>query len=186
MSAEAIIKRIKTDSEQKAQFIHQKAERKAEEIRKNATKEAQQKAEALIEKGKQQAENRKKILISQVRQETKRAEINAKNNVIEDCFNQAMQQLSSLDESTYNQLVEKLIQQGKKRIDGPCEILISNEKDKQIAKKLHLAVSGSINATGGVILRSKDGTITIDNTFEGIIQREKEHIREKVGKLLFK
>ena len=48
-----------------------------------------------------------------------------------------------------------------------------------------IKVSGETGATGGVILQSEHGTVTIDNTFEGILKREKQRIRVKVGQLLF-
>ena len=48
-----------------------------------------------------------------------------------------------------------------------------------------LKVTGAVEASGGVILKSSDGGITLDNTFEGILKRKKNEIRIKVGKLLF-
>ena len=45
--------------------------------------------------------------------------------------------------------------------------------------------TGNVDASGGIILESVDGQITLDNTFDGILEREKNRIRIKVGKLLF-
>ncbi len=185
MSAETIIKRIKTDATTTASEIRKNAEQQAKEIKRNATADAKKNAEQIISEGKQQAENRKKILISQARQEAKRKEIEAKNDVIEDCFTQAIEHLNTLNEETYHDIVKTLIEQGKKRMSSKCTVLTSKDQDKHIAKELDLMVSGSIDASGGVILTSEDGTITIDNTFEGIIKRKKAQIREHVGKLLF-
>ena len=42
-----------------------------------------------------------------------------------------------------------------------------------------------IESIGGIILKSIDGKIIFNNTFEGILKREKERIRIKVGKFLF-
>ena len=38
---------------------------------------------------------------------------------------------------------------------------------------------------GGVIVRTVDGTIEIDNTIETRIEREKSDIRKKVARILF-
>jgi len=46
-------------------------------------------------------------------------------------------------------------------------------------------VKGSIDASGGFRLISEKGTITIDNTFEGILTRKKQEIRVHVGNILF-
>ena len=53
------------------------------------------------------------------------------------------------------------------------------------AKNLGLKITGNVDASGGIILTSGDGQITLDNTFDGILERKKDRIRIKVGKLLF-
>jgi len=185
MTAETIINKIKTDAEKKAQDIKKEAEQKANTIKQDATKQATQHAKNIIEKGKQHAENRKKIMISQAHQNAKRKEMNAKEDLIETCFQQAIDQLGNLDDNTYKNMVKKLILQGKKQIHGECNIKISRDIDEHIAKEIGVSITGKTEATGGIILSSKDGTITIDNTFEGILKREKQDIRVKIGNLLF-
>lgn len=185
MSAETIIKKIKSDAEQKAKEIKKEAEQEADNIKNETTKKAKKQSDDIIEKGKQQAENRKKILISQAHQNAKRKEMNAKEDIINTCFSKALKHLENMDENEYITLVKQLIKQGRKQIPGDCTLKISREADKTIAKQLSIPVSGKISATGGVVLVSKKGTITIDNTFEGILKREKDRIRVKVGKLLF-
>ena len=55
----------------------------------------------------------------------------------------------------------------------------------EIAKKQKIPVKGTIEASGGFQLISTNETITIDNTFEGILKRKKQDIRVKVGNMLF-
>jgi len=63
--------------------------------------------------------------------------------------------------------------------------IVSKDEDKEIAKNLGLKVTGNVDASGGIILKSGDKQITLDNTFDGILKRKKDIIRIKVGKLLF-
>lgn len=185
MSAETIINKIKSDADHKAKQIIQEAEQQAQQIKDKATTEAKQHAQEIREKGNQQAENKKKIMISQAHQQAKRNEMNAKEELIETCFTKALETLSSMEESSYKKLVTHLITQGKKQIPGACTVKVASDTDKKIAQDLDIPVTGTIDATGGVVLQSKKGTITIDNTFEGILKREKHRIRVKVGRLLF-
>lgn len=185
MSAETIINKIKSDAEQKGEEIKKEAEKKAQSIKVEATNNAKKQADEIREKGKEQAENKKKIMISQAHQNTKRNEMNAKEEIIETCFSNAIKHLTDMDDAAYHKLVKQLIEHGKKQISGSCTVRISNDRDKKIAEKLDIPITGKTEATGGIILQSKDGTITIDNTFEGILKREKQRIRVKVGKLLF-
>lgn len=187
MSAETIVNKIKSDAQQKVKEIKKEAKRKRELIIEDATEEAKTKANEIKEKGKQQAELKKKIMISQAHQQAKRNEMNAKEDIIETCFKKAIDHLANIDETSYKKLVKQLIKQGKKELSGNKSTLkISNDFDKHLASEMNIEVTGETGASGGVIFQSEQGTITIDNTFEGILKREKQRIRVKVGQLLFK
>jgi vacuolar-type H+-ATPase subunit E/Vma4 len=108
-----------------------------------------------------------------------------REKIIEECFTKAHHKLSTLKKDEYMQIVHKLITKGCKKIDGQCNVIISRDTDKKIAESMGLRIIGNIESTGGIILKSSDGKITLDNTFEGILKREKDKIRVKVGKLLF-
>jgi len=77
------------------------------------------------------------------------------------------------------------MQDGRKKIGRDCTVITSRETDKKIAKNLGIKVTGSVECSGGIILTSSDGRITLDHTFDGILKREKDKIRIKVGRLLF-
>lgn len=185
MATEDIIKKIKSDAKKEAMRIKKDAEKEAASILKTKEQEINDYIAKLKKKGEQQAEIQKKIEISQADQETKRALMQVKETIIEDCFNEAHTHLSNLDKKTYEKTIRALIKQGKDQINGSCIIYPSKDIDKHIAKEFKLSVGKTINATGGILLQSKEGHITIDNTFEGIIKRKKETIRIKVGTLLF-
>jgi V/A-type H+-transporting ATPase subunit E len=185
MSVETIIAQINQDAEQEISRINQEVKKKAQAILDAAKKDAQDQAEQLLAKGKQQSDNLKKILISKANQEAKRDLMRAKEDVIDECFAKAFEQLSNLPEKTYTSMVTRLIEQSRKKLGHIGSLLISQEIDKNIAKTMKIPVEGTIKATGGVVLQSPDKTVTLDNTFEGILKRNKDTIRNKVGKLLF-
>ena len=185
MTAENIIQKIKTDAEQQANTIRAKAEQQATKITTDATTQAKKRAQEVYNNGIQQADNQKKILISQAHQQAKRKEMNAKEDIINTCFDNALDRLTNLDENEYKQLVKHFIEQGKKQIPGKFSMRTSNDIDEQIAKERNISVTGETNAAGGIILVSENESITVDYTFEGILKRERQRIRVMVGKLLF-
>jgi len=185
MTAEKIIERIKKDSEEEIQAIIGEAEQQASDIIKEAKKEAENEYEKMIYDGKRHGENIKKILVSKASQDAKREAMKAREKIIEECFTKAYQKLSKLSGKEYKKIVTNLTEKGLKKLSGECFAIVSKDEDKEIAKKLGLKVSANTDASGGIILKSVDGQITLDNTFDGILEREKERIRIKVGKLLF-
>ncbi len=185
MSAEKIIDQIKKDSQKEINKILKDAEKEAEIIITTAKEEAKKQVEKIQADGKIQSENITKINVSKAKQDMKREIMNAREKIIDECFVKAHHKLSTLSEQKYKNIVRKLMRDGQKKLSRGCTVMTSRPTDKQIAKDLGLQITGSVESSGGIILMSNDGRIQLDHTFDGILKREKEKIRIKVGKLLF-
>jgi V/A-type H+-transporting ATPase subunit E len=185
MSVEKIIEQINLDSNGEVEKILNDAKKQASNIIKDAVNKANIDAKEILTNGKKQSESIKKILVSKANQNYKRKIIKTRETIIEECFEKAKRKLIKLGDQEYKNLIDKLILDGIKKLGERCTIKASRDIDIKIAKKLGIKVTDKIDSTGGIILKSKNGKITLDNTFEGIINREKERIRIKVGKLLF-
>jgi len=185
MTAEKIIDQINKDTEIEIKKIKKDAEDQAKIIISNTKKEAEEDIKKILSDGKIKSENIKKIHISKANQDIKREIMNAREQIIEQCFSKAHHELSILKGKNYEKIVNNLIKDGMKKLGGKCSIIISRAADKIIAGKLGLSVVGRIEKTGGVIIKSADGKVTLDYTFDGILEREKGKIRRKVGKILF-
>jgi len=185
MSVEKIIGQIKKDSEKEIDQIIKEAKKQAEIIKNSAKKEALAQSEKIIVNGKQQIEKEKKILLSKANQEFKRDIMNTKEKIIDECFTKAHHELSILKGEKYKKLVEKLVKSGIQKLGDDCTVFVTRDIDKEISVNLGLKIEGKIDSSGGVILKSADGKVTLNNTFDGILKREKDKIRIEVGKLLF-
>jgi V/A-type H+-transporting ATPase subunit E len=185
MSAEKIIKQINKDAQKEVKQIINEAEKQYSQIINDSKKEALNKSELMISNGIKHSEVIKKILISKANQEAKREITKTKEIIIEECFKKADNKISEINDEKYKTIVTKLMKEGRKKLGGKCKILISKNIDRKIAEKLDIEVTGKIKSTGGIVLKSIDGKIILDNTFNGILKREKDKIRIKVGRLLF-
>jgi len=185
MSAEKIIEQIKKDSEKEIKKIEKESDEEIQKINNVAKKKSEEEVDKIKLHGKKEAENEKKILISQAHQELNRKLMNEREEMIDKCFYKALEKLKNFSKSEYQHICENLMEKGMQTISGEKRVYISRIQDKEIAKKLGLDIAGEIKSIGGIIITSKDGKITVDNTFEGIIKREKQKIRNKVGKILF-
>ncbi len=185
MTAEKILERIQKDSLQEIKKILKEAEKQAGIIIEEVKKEAKQESEKILSDGKQQAENNAKIITSKASQDAKREIMKAREKIIDECFIKAHHELSTLRGTPYKNLVKTLIEDGCDKLKGQCNIIISREVDREIATSMGLEVIGTVETNGGVIIKSNDGRITLDHTFDGILKRKKDEIRRKVGTLLF-
>ncbi|MGF3554864.1 MAG: V-type ATP synthase subunit E [Thermoplasmatota archaeon] len=185
MSAEKIIEQIKKDSEKEIKQISKETDDKIKELINSAKKEAKEEADKILNNAKKQGENLKKVLISKAYSDSKREIMNAREEIIEECFLKARHELATLTQEKYIDLVSKFINIGIKKLGTNCQVKISRDIDKKIAENFGLKVIGNIESSGGVLLISADNKITLDYTFEGIMKREKDKIRIKIGKFLF-
>ncbi len=185
MSAEKIIQQIKKDSEIEIKQILKDAENQVKIILENSKKATETEVKKIENDSIKKSENLKKILISKASQDAKKEIMNAREKIIEDCFTKAHSELSKLKGNDYINIVKKLIEDGCNKLGKNCTVLVSREEDKKIAEELGISVAGTVESSGGVVLKSLDGKIILNHTFDSILKREKNKIRIEIGRLLF-
>ena len=185
MSVETIITKIQEDAKKQAEFLTKDAQYQAKQLQVQMNEEADKEAQVFLEAAQRDIQQKQHIKIAQANQEMKREIMAAREDLIDTCFARAQKRLQHLSGKQYHELVTALMKEGMQKLGEKCTVQICREEDKKLAKDLGLQVTGSLEASGGVMLHSADGNITLDNTFEGIIRRKKDVIRIRIGKLLF-
>lgn len=199
---EKIQKIIIKDAKEKAEGIVSKAREKAQKILDEAKEEAKKEAEEIINKKKAEAESQARRILSEAKLEARLKILNAKEQLISEVFEEAIKRLKEFSQSTqYKTALENLIKDAAMIIGGgELEILfpentnvdldltrISSEVEKQTRKSTSFTISKDrIKSIGGVIVRSKDQLLTVDNTFEARLERLREQLRVNIANLLFK
>jgi V/A-type H+-transporting ATPase subunit E len=127
--------------------------------------------------------------------------LEAKEALIEDVLSSARKHLEDLvKKKAYGKTLEKLIVDGTDSLDETdLEIVVpkghaSNIDLKAVeaavtkasGTKKNLSISkDDVRATGGVIIRNKDSTRWVDNTFEARLERFESEIRDSTSTILF-
>jgi V/A-type H+-transporting ATPase subunit E len=185
MSKEAIINQINQDADEEIAQIEKETKEKIDTITSQIHEKTEEMKQSILEKGKNEAENIEKIEISKANQEVKRAQMQAKEEIIETCFQKALDKLKDIDGAEYEEIIRRFLKMGSEQMNGSFIVETSRSIDEKIAKKENITVAGTIDAIGGIRLLSEDKTFIIDNTFEGRLKRNKQDIRVHVGSILF-
>jgi V/A-type H+-transporting ATPase subunit E len=185
MSLEKIIQKINKDADSEAGSIIQEADQKA----KNILTQGQQETRSIIEKmerdHEKDIEGLKKKMLSAARREVRHMTMRAKEEVIIDCFSQAEKYLGDLKGQEYATLIKTLMLKAKPLVKKGV-VIPSRDMDKKIARELGFRVDPhKITSLGGVRIQDEDGSMEIDNTFEGLLTRKHNEIRIKIAKMLF-
>lgn len=198
-----IVSSIMSEAQGKADIIMQEANAEIATINADAEKTAQSEKNKILENGKKQSDMRYQQIISEAKMNARRAELDAKEDVIDAAFNQAIGELkvkASSGDDEYNNSLSKMIKEAADEIGGKDLILQLNEADTQKIKDdlssqgsdsfelggINFTLGEPIDAIGGAILKTANGDIEVNNTIEARLDRFKSILRSEVAEILFK
>ena len=198
-----IVSSIMSEAQEKADVIIQDANADASAISEKAAKTAEAEKAKILENGKKQSDMRYQQIISEAKMNARRAELGAKEEVIDAAFNQAIGELkvkASSGDEEYTDSLSKMIKEAADEIGGDDLILQLNEADTQKFKDdlssqgtdsfeiegIKFTLGEPIDAIGGAVLKTANGDIEVNNTIEARLERFRSILRSEVAGILFK
>jgi V/A-type H+-transporting ATPase subunit E len=191
---------ILNESKDKREWTVKSAQEMSKKFLDEATQKAKENKDRIIEHGKYTGEKEKQKILSTAEMEAKKLILNAKESLIEEAFEKARERfrelkddkkykdilvtqiISSIGELTGKQFIVEVFEgAGLKLTDA---VLSKIEKETK-RKGLKIEVKEISEDMGGVIVREKAGKISIDNTFNSILERKKNDIRVTISEVLF-
>jgi Archaeal/vacuolar-type H+-ATPase subunit E len=203
--ADKIVSSIISEAQSKADAIIQEAEKEVALIAEEGQKEAVLEKEKILENAKKQSAMKYQQLISEAKMNSRRAELEAREEVIESAFKRAedeLKKIASTDSDEYKESLKKIIAEASVEIGGGDLILSLKEADvakvktaipaiekdieKSTGTKTTLEIGENITTIGGAIVKTKNGEIEVNNTIEARTLRFKKVLRSEVAKVLFR
>ncbi|MFB0563327.1 MAG: V-type ATP synthase subunit E [Candidatus Lokiarchaeia archaeon] len=195
--------KIEKDANQRASAIVEEAKIKAKEIEEEVTSRAEKRADEIIKRGKEEAERYKRRRLAEAKLKTKQKKTATQEELIEMTFEKANEKLKELTSSPeYSKILETLVQKAAIGLGGgELEVIVPAGQDKylsdlsSIAKnveaetknKTNITISKeTVDAIGGCIVRKKDGSVFINNTFQSTLERNIKEVRVKMAKVLLR
>lgn len=203
--ADKIVSSIISDAQSKADVIIQEAEKETALIVEEGEKEAVLEKEKILENAKKQSAMKYQQLISEAKMNSRRAELEAREEIIEGAFKRAedeLKKIASTDSDEYKESLKKIIEEASIEIGGGDLILslkaddVAKVKDAisslekniegKTGTKTTLEIGENIATIGGAVVKTKNGDIEVNNTIEARMLRFKKALRSEVAKILFK
>lgn len=203
--ANKIVSSIMSEAQSKADAIIQEAEKEASLILEEGEREAISEKEKILENAKKQSAMKYQQLISEAKMNSRRAELEAREEVIETAFKNAEEELQKIaagSSEEYKESLKKIIKEASVEIGGGDLVLSTKEEDtakikdtiptleKEIetetGNKTTLEIGENIRTIGGAVVKTKNGDVEVNNTFEARMSRFKKSLRSEVAKVLFK
>jgi len=207
--AKEINAEISRKTREEVKKILGEAKREAEKILGEARDRAKLEEEAITARGNHLAQQEKQRILADARIRARRKKMDVEEFLVQTVFKEAKEFLVTLanpgreDRKEYKDVLSDLIAEASAAIDGNVAEIIFSENDSKFATKENLSKIGkkvskkrdkkislvfakeTISTIGGVIVRSKDGNMEINNTFETRIKRLEDTLRPEVAEILF-
>jgi len=161
---------------------------KVESVRRETTEAVTK----ILETSDKQAESVKRQIIGAAELEARNAQLRSLEKAVNEAFELAARQASSLSGASQEKAILGLIQEGIDII-GPRATVRSAAKDrkavtsaiKRFGSKAKISIGEEpIETMGGVVLTTPDGSIRFDNTFEARLERMRPTLRKDVAAVL--
>lgn len=200
-----IVSSIVSDAQIKAKALTDKAEKRSSSILSQGEEKALIEKNKILSEAEKQANLKYQQVISEAKMNSRRMELEAREEVIEESFKIAEDKLKEIASSGSLEYIESLkgiITEAAIEIGGGELIVLLKKDDEEKIKDLivsiennvtdeigmntHMEIGNNINTIGGVIVKTKNGEIEVNNTIETRLLRFKKTLRLEVAKILFK
>ena len=196
-----IVSSIMSEAQGKADVIIQDANAEVSAITQKAEKTADAEKTKILENGKKQSDMRYQQIISEAKMNARRAELGAKEEVIEAAFEKATAELkekAASGDEEYDDALTKMIKEAADELGSKDLIIQLNEADTNKFKEqlsdvstfqiedISFEIGEPIDTIGGAILKTSNGDIEVNNTIEARLDRFKSLLRSEVAEILFK
>ncbi len=181
MGLEVVVQDVLEKGESEAQRIRREGQEEAEAIVARAEKDAQAFLVEMREQAIDQIERRKRREEASAHLEVKRDILNAKKELLDQVYSEAINALGRLPESEREPIVKSLLES----TEGFTRVYSNAQDESLVRRNTSLMYAGTISSTGGVLLENEDGTVVRDLTFDAMLEDVRERTVKKVAQILF-
>lgn len=180
MGLETVKEEILNSAKEQSASIIGEARKEASKIMKDAEKKAEEMQEKTDAETKKIMDTIKRQELANAELEGKKMLLEAKKQVIEGVFSEAMKKLEVMDDKKSEAFIKKLLEKAKNDIEiGSVQC---NKKDAKFLKGFN---AEAINTIGGLMAENKEKTVRVDYTFETLLQAVKENELQNISNVLF-
>ncbi len=188
-----ILVRIRGDAQAEAEHILAQARDQEREIKEQYALQAQREAQAILEMGRRNAARREEQLDSAAHLECRKAVLAAKQEMVDEAFQLALEKLREMPREDYVALLARLAAQAS--FTGREALIFSPADRKSVGRAVVLAANRRLKGgkltlseecrsiEGGFVLSG--GAVEVNCGFEAMLRAEREQLTGAVAGVLF-
>jgi len=205
--AQKITSQILIDAREDAKSVIIEARKSAEMMQERQSELGRQKAaervSSIVGRARNESDITRGMVFTDIRRKAGWMVLSEKERLMANVLDEAKSRLTALAKTEkYIPALERIILDAGIALGGGELQIILNERDSDLPLKLN-AISKAVSektgnrtelklskegtkASGGVIVKSVDGKVILDDTFEAMLKRRERELRLKIARILFK
>ena len=191
---EKITAKIAQDAQDEARRVREEARAQAQAILDQARTQAEQERDAILARGRRAADERLERLSSAAGMERRKLELAARQEVLGEAFDLALEKLCALPEEEYVALLTQLVL--KASSTGREQLIFSPRDRSRIGKQAVVAANEALAGAGMLTLSQEtrdirggfvlvDGDVEMNCAFETMLALEREKLERQAAEMLF-
>ena len=183
MGLDKVVKGISDKVETESKEIAGKAQSETETIKKSAEAESAQLYSTELAKADDAISKMRQRELSSAKLDIKKAKLNTEKDVLTQTKAGFVHQLSEISREKKVDMMAKLISLAQK--DIPQGKIYTNAADADLVKNTVYQYGGNIKCLGGIVVTSVDGSVSLDYTFDSILEDVWTSSMKPVSDILF-
>ena len=189
---EKLIQQI--DAEAQSDAIQAKAAAEAAEVKAQYAQRAERESQDILDRGRKAAAEREERLAGVAQLERRKTLLAVKQEMLDQAFEKALEELQNLPEKEYVDLVSRLVAQAAKT--GKEEVIFSQKDRPRYGKAVVTRANEALGEKGRLTLSAQtrpiqggfilsDGEVEVNGTFDTLVRLQRRELDGPVAKLLF-
>jgi V/A-type H+-transporting ATPase subunit E len=192
MAYENLLKSVDESAQEREQELRQKAQSVVHEISEDTRNQVEEIQQSFLAESKKAAtiERNKRIYLT--KGENKETLIKTKERIVSKAFHNAEQRLSGLrNDPKYPAIFRKLAQEAIESVGGGEFRIHIDKRDAELMKRIlsDMNLTGEIipdlQCSGGLVVSTRNESVTISNTLESRLERVKERKKLEVYSVMY-
>ncbi len=149
----------------------------------------EQEYDRIVNEGKKEADKVQKQIIGSSDLESRNKQVIMVDASVQNVFDKAIEKIKTIErDDKYSKLINTLLEEATETLGTKDVIVYTNSADKKIVNSLLSKFPGkklaseTIECLGGIEIKSKDGSMSFNNTIDARLDRMKPLIRKEIAR----
>ena len=190
MSLETVVEDIREQARARADEIRDDGQERAEEIVAEAEADAEEIHEERAAEVEREIEQEREQKLSSAKLEAKQERLEARRDVLEDVREQVEAEIAALDGDQREELTQALLDAAAEEFDDDASVQVyGRDDDADLLESIieeydGYELAGEYDCLGGVVVESEGSRISVNNTFDSVLEEVWENnLRDISGRL---